>query len=105
MNKQLPLYETLSPWAEADLVSPHGLTVERPDNLEGKSIGLLCNSKRAARPILGVLERELQQRFPKARITWYHDSLINTPEVESPNKEKFEGWLKELDAVIVGYGD
>lgn len=98
-------YEVLSPWAEADMVSPKGLITERPDNLDGKTIGLFHIWKRASKPILDVLERELKQRFPKATFSWYAESQMNTPEIESRNVGKFEEWLKELDTVIFTYGD
>jgi hypothetical protein len=52
-----------------------------------------------------VLERELKKRFPAARFNWYAESQMNTPEIESNNKAKYEQWLKGLDAVIFAYGD
>ena len=100
-----PQYETLSPWAEADPVAPRGLTTERPADLAGKTVGLFHIWKRASKPILDVLERELQGRFPTARFNRYAETQYNTPEIESRNKEQFEGWLKELDTVIFAYGD
>ena len=105
-NKQaVPLYEVISPWAEADPVPPRGLNAERPVDLDGKTIGLFHIWKRASKPILEVLEPELQKRFPKARISWYQESRMNTPEIESDNIKKYEAWLKGLDTVIFAYGD
>lgn len=98
-------YETLSPWAEADPVSPRGLSTERPADLAGTNIGLFHIWKRASRPILEVLEKELKQRVPSARFSWYAESEMNTPEIESRGKTKFEEWLKELDTVVFAYGD
>ena len=105
-SKQVqPLYEVLSPWAEADSVQPRGLNTERPTDLAGKTIGLFHIWKRASRPILDILERELKGRFPTARFSWYTESQMNMPEIESQSKVKFEDWLKELDTVIFAYGD
>ena len=90
-------YETLGLWAEADPVTPRGLTAERPVDLAGKTIGLFHIWKRASRPILEVLEQELKQRFPSVRFSWYTETEMNTPEIESRASGKFEDWLKELD--------
>ncbi len=100
-----PAYETLSPWAEVDPVAPRGLTVERPADLAGKTIGLYHIWKRASKPLLDVLEKELSRRYPDATFAWYQETQMNTPEAESINKEKFEDWLKGLDTLIVAYGD
>lgn len=104
-KKETPVYEVISPWAEADPVPPRGLTAERPADLNGKTIGLFHIWKRASKPILDVLERELKKRFPAARFNWYAESQMNTPEIESNNKTKYKAWLKGLDAVIFAYGD
>jgi len=100
-----PGYETLSPWAEVDPMAPRGLTAERPADLAGKTIGLYHIWKRASKPLLDVLERELSRRYPDATFTWYQETQMNTPEAESINKERFEAWLKELDTVVIAYGD
>ena len=104
-NKVQPLYEVLSPWAEADPVVPRGLVTERPSDLAGKKIGLFHIWKRASKPILDVLERELKNRFPTANFSWYAESQMNTPEIESKNRLQYEDWLKGLDTVIFTYGD
>ncbi len=52
-----------------------------------------------------VLEKELKQRFPTAKFSWYAETEMNNPEIDSRGKEKFEGWLKELDTVVFAYGD
>ena len=46
-------YEVLSPWAEADPIPFRGIS-PRLGTLEGKKIGLLANSKRAAAPTMQV---------------------------------------------------
>jgi hypothetical protein len=105
VKNEKQLYEVLSPWAEADPVLPRGLTATRLMELNGKNIGLFHIWKRASQPILEVLERELKQQFPTARFNWYAESQMNTPEIESRNKEQYEAWLKGMDAVIFAYGD
>jgi hypothetical protein len=104
-NPSSPAYETLSPWAEVDPVAPRGLTAERPADLAGKTIGLYHIWKRASKPLLEVLEKELTRRYPDAAFTWYQETQMNTPEAESVNRNQFEGWLKGLDTLIVAYGD
>jgi hypothetical protein len=104
-RKETPLYEVISPWAEADPVPPRGLTAARPPDMDSKTIGLFHIWKRASKPILEVLERELKKRFPAARFIWYTESRMNTPEIESENIKKYEAWLKGLDAVLFAYGD
>jgi hypothetical protein len=99
------LYEVLSPWADVDPVTLKGLRAERPAQLEGKTIGLFHMWKRASKPILAVLEKRLKEKFPSAVFSWYSESEINTPEIESPNIAKYENWLKGVDKVIFTYGD
>jgi hypothetical protein len=90
-------YEVLSPWAEADPVPPKGLTAPRLDTLAGKKIGLYCNNKRAAQPILTILEKKLKERFPTSQSSWYNNHQTNVPE--------FDDWLKNVDAVVAAVGD
>jgi hypothetical protein len=96
-NNEKSQYEVLSPWAEADPVPPKGLTASRLDNLEGKKIGLYRNDKRAAQPILTILEKKLKERFPTSQISWYTTQKTSVPE--------FDEWLKSVDAVIAAVGD
>lgn len=104
-NTNQTYYAVLNPWAEVDPVAPRGLTTARPTALDGKTIGLFHMWKRASKPILQSLEKHLKARFPTARFSWYAESVVNTPEIESPNKAKYENWLKGLDTVIFTYGD
>ena len=90
-------YEVLSPWADADPVPSKGLTAPRISDLAGKKIGLYCNDKRAARPVLTVLEKKLKEKFPVSQISWYTSQKTNVPE--------FDDWLKGVDAVIAAVGD
>jgi hypothetical protein len=99
------IFEVLSPWAEADLVPSRGIT-PRVSSLAGKKIGLLANAKRAARPILSMVEIKLKERFPSAEICWYYTQFAVGPaEVDTGNKDKFEDWLKGVDAVVAAVGD
>ena len=98
-------YEVLSPWAEADPVPPRGLT-PRFSDLAGKKIGLLSNGKRAARPILTVVEKRIRERFPTAEISWYFtQNAIGPQELDTENRDKLEAWIKGVDAVVGAVGD
>lgn len=97
-------YEVLSPWAVVDPVPLRGLA-PRLDSLDGKTIGLFKNFKRAAGPILEVVERELQERYPTAKFSWFNSNAANVLETETDNREKFEEWAKEIDAAVTSVGD
>jgi hypothetical protein len=97
-------YEVLSPWAEADPVPLHGLS-PRLDTLDGKKIGLLQNSKRAAPRILSVTERLLKEKFPKAQLSKFAARSFSVSSLEPARKGEFEDWLKGVDAVIAAVGD
>jgi len=97
-------YEVLSPWAEADPISLRGIS-PRITDLGGKKIGLLRNSKRAALPILNVVEGRLKERFPTAEFTEFANLKPNEAIIEQEAKEKFEDWLKGVDAVVAAFGD
>lgn len=102
---ELNQYEVLSPWADADLVPARGLMPRLP-SLEGKKIGLLANAKRASRPILSVAEKRLKERLPSIQISWYFTQYAVGPsEIDTENREKFEDWLKSVDAVVAAVGD
>jgi len=98
------VYEVLSPWAEADPVAPRGIN-PRPDGLDGKRIGLLRNSKRAAEPSLKVVEARLRERYPTATFSWFANLKPNETAIAQGLKDEFEAWLKGVDAVINSYGD
>ena len=97
-------YEVLSPWADADPVPLRGIAM-RPADLAGRKIGLFSNRKRAAQLILGAFERELLERFPTARTSWYACTTINTPEMLTDGKAKFEAWVGSVDAVVLSVAD
>ena len=97
-------YEVLSPWAVVDPIPLRG-SAPRLDSLGGKTIGLFKNFKRAAAPILEVVERELQAKYPTAKFVWFNSDAANVLETETENKEKFEEWAKGIDAAVTSVGD
>ena len=97
-------YEVLSPWAEVDPIPLRGIS-PRVDDLAGKKIGLFKNFKRAARPMLEVVERELKKKYPTAEFLWFNSDAANVLETETGNKEKFAVWAKEIDAAVTAVGD
>ena len=103
-DKASSQYEVLSPWADADPIPPRGIT-PRVESLEGKKIGLLRNSKRAAAPLMKVIERRLKEKFPTAEFTEFANLRPNERLIDQDSKDEFEDWLKEVDAVIATYGD
>lgn len=97
-------FEVLSPWAEVDPIPLRGIS-PRADTLAGKKIGLFANFKRAARPIQAYVEKKIRERFPNAQTSLFDSRLPNVTETETPNKEKFAAWAREMDAVILAVGD
>ncbi|MFC1532909.1 hypothetical protein ACFL7M_06050 [Thermodesulfobacteriota bacterium] len=104
-NKVNEQYEVLSPWADIDPVSVRGIS-PRLDDLSGKKIGLFASSKPVSKLILDAVEDELKERFPTSGISWYvatgRWALMQT---ETSDKERYEEWLKGVDAVIAAVGD
>lgn len=97
-------YEVLSPWADADPVPLRGITPRLAD-LAGKTIGLYSNRKRAALLTLGAVERELSEKFPTVQTSWYECSTVNTPEMLTDGRAKFEAWVAGVDAVVLSVAD
>ena len=97
-------YEVLSPWADADPVPLRGIS-KRPETLSGAKIGLYSNRKRAAQLTLSAVERQLLEKYPAARTSWYACSTINTPEMLTEGKAKFEAWVGGVDAVVLSVAD
>jgi len=97
-------YAVLSPWAEVDPISVKGIA-PRLDSLSGKKIGLFCNFKRAARPMLTVVSEKLKARFPSCELIWYYTPRLHVVEIESEEKAKFEDWINKVDAVVAAVGD
>jgi hypothetical protein len=103
-NKANSEYEVFSPWAEADPIPPRGIS-PRVESLAGKTIGLFRNSKRAALPIMKVVEKRLKEEFPTAKFTEFANLRPNEVIIEQDAKERFEDWLKGVDAVVTAFGD
>ncbi|OFZ96333.1 MAG: hypothetical protein A3H35_11800 [Betaproteobacteria bacterium RIFCSPLOWO2_02_FULL_62_17] len=103
-TKRAADYEVLGPWPEADPVPARGIS-KRLASLEGKTIGLFANGKRAAVPMLEALERGLKAKYPSLKTSWYKCSVFNTPEILTHGKEKFEAWVRGVDAVALTVGD
>jgi hypothetical protein len=47
----------------------------------------------------------LLEKFPSAQTSWYECSTINTPEMLTEGKAKFEAWVASLDAVVLSVAD
>jgi hypothetical protein len=103
-DKNSPTYEVLSPWAEADPVPLKGLA-PRLDKLDGKTIGLLCNNKRAAPHILNAAEVLLKVKFPSVKITKFFARSFSVSSLEKDREKEFNDWLDEADAVVAAVGD
>lgn len=97
-------YEVLSPWADADPAPLRGIT-QRPAGLAGKRIGLYSNRKRAAGLTLAAFEQQLRKSHPTAETSWYECTVVNTPEMLTEGKAKFEAWLRDVDAVVLSVAD
>jgi hypothetical protein len=98
-------YDVFSPWAEADPIAFRGIS-PRLNSIEGKTIGLLRNSKRAAMPALQMVEARLKERFPGVTFSWFANLRPNETVSEQPDiKDAFEDWVKGVDAVINAFGD
>jgi hypothetical protein len=96
-------YEVLSPWAEVDPLPVRGIS-PRISELAGKKIGLFYNGKRAAQPIMTVVEKKLKESFPSSELS--HFVFAQNREVASTGEEeKFRAWAEEVDTVVSAVGD
>jgi len=100
MNGQ---YEVLNPWAEADPIPLRGIS-PRVADLTGRTIGLLCGSKVGSRPILTAVEKQLKERYPTLKFSWF-DFGWTSDATETEDKARFEEWVRGADAVIAAVGD
>jgi len=96
-------YGVLNPWAEADPIPLKGLA-DRLKDLEGKTIGLFRNSKRAAPLSLEALKKRLEERYPTIEFSPFA-LMPNAGVLETEDKDRFEEWIKGVDGVIFAYGD
>ncbi len=97
-------FEVLSPWADVDPVPLRGIT-PRPKDLAGKKIGLFSNGKRAAALTLTAFEARLKEKVPSVETFWYTSTKVNTPEILTEGKARFEAWVKGVDAVVLSVAD
>jgi hypothetical protein len=96
-------YEVLNPWAEADPVPLKNLA-DRVNDLEGKTIGLFRNSKRAALPSLKSVEKRLKEKYPAIKFTLF-ELMPNDGVLETDDRDRFEEWIKGVDGVVFAFGD
>jgi hypothetical protein len=99
-----PQFRVLSPWAEADPITPRGIS-SRLDALKGKRIGLFANFKRASRPIVEEVGKRLKSDYPDCETRFFHSRGANVVETETENREQFIAWVKGVDAVVLAVGD
>ena len=96
-------YRILSPWAEVDPVPLQGITPRLPE-LRGRRIGLFHNGKVAAAPILDAVESELRSRVDGVDFARF-GRRENLEVAETPARERYEEWVREVDAVVLAVGD
>ena len=96
-------YEVLNPWADADPV-PLKKPAERISDLEGKTIGLFRNSKRAAPFSLQLVENNLKGKYTSLKFSEFA-LMPNAGILETDDLDRFEEWIKEVDGVVISYGD
>jgi len=103
-NTADPQFRVLSPWAEADPITPRGIS-PRLNSLTGKRIGLYANFKRASRPIVAEVEKHLKSTYPDCETSLFDSRGANVIETETKNREQFIAWAKGVDAVVLAVGD
>ena len=103
-NTTEPQFRVLSPWAEADPITPRGIS-PRLDSLAGKRIGLFANFKRASRPIVVEVGNRLKSTYPDCETSLFESRGANVVETETENREQFIVWAKGVDAVVLAVGD
>ena len=103
-NRLDPQFMVLSPWAEADPITPRRIS-PRLNSLAGKKIGLFANFKRASRPIVAEVEKRLKAAYPDCETSLFDSRGANVIETETENREQFIAWAKGVDAVVLAVGD
>ena len=98
MTKQKEKILVYEPVAEASGES--AVMAARPESLNGKSVGLINNTKDFTDEILGVMGTALEKQFPGVRVVRYRKESVSgaTPAL----MEQVEG---ECDAVVSALGD
>ena len=103
-NTPDPQFRVLSPWAEADPITPRGIS-PRLNSLTDKRIGLFANFKRASRPIVAEVGNRLKSTYPDCETSLFESRGANVVETETENREQFIAWAKGVDAVVLAVGD
>ena len=91
------------------LVNPAGLELpvgdfrlnERPNTLEGKTLGLLENSKANSDKVLAELGRMLQEKYGLKEVRMFNKHSASLP----TKPEVTEDMLNGVDVLITGVGD
>lgn len=96
-------YEVLSPWAEVDPIPLEGIS-PRLEDMRGRRIGLFHNNKVAAAPMLDVVQAELAGRFEGISFARF-GRTAHVDVAETPERARYEDWVKEVDAVVLAVGD
>ena len=109
MKSQNSTYEVLNPWPDAEPPTLKSLA-PRLQALDGKTLGLLCNFKLPARPILTAIEKKLKERFPTLKTIWYNARSTSAwreylGRDKDPVDPKFRDWVNMVDAVVSAAGD
>ena len=97
-------YTVLSPWAEVDQSRLFALS-PRPDDLNGKTIGMFSDFMNVAGHMLRVVEKHIAARFPGARFSYY-EYKTETTDIAKDESElpRFRPWLESVDCVLAFYG-
>ena len=97
-------YSVLSPWADKDN-EVRGLS-PRVKDLNNKTIGMFYYFFDSHRGILREIERQLLEKFPTLKFSYYQYPVETSEIVNDTNyKASFEKWLKGVDTVISVYGN
>ena len=91
------------------LVNPSGLELavgdfrlnDRPNSLEGKTLGLLENSKANSDKVLNELGRILQEKYGLKEVRMFNKHSASLP----TKSEVIEDMLNGVDVLITGVGD
>jgi hypothetical protein len=96
-------YEVLSPWADVDSIPLRGISPREAD-LKGKTVGLFADYKRAAQPILTVVERMLRERYPELKVSRFVFEKCSAIK-ETDDKARLAEWVKGIDMAVTAVGD
>ena len=98
MTKEKEKILVYEPVAEAS--GANAALSARPESLNGKSVGLINNTKDFTDEILGVMGVELQKQFPGVRVVRYRKESVS-----GASQVLMEQVERECDAVVCALGD